>query len=108
MKRDTGKETVWRERLAEMEGSGKTVRGFCRERGIKENQFYAWRRELRMRDAEAAEKSGFVELVRPAGGEQGAGISIRIDDRISIVLERGFDRVALKAALTAMLGAGGQ
>jgi len=105
MKRDAGKEKQWRKTLAEAQGSGQSVREFCQQRGIKQNQFYVWRRELKTRDAEAAEKSGFVELVRAAGGKQGAGISIRIDDRTSIVLERGFDSVALKSALTAVLGA---
>jgi hypothetical protein len=108
MKRDAGKEKLWRETMAEAQGSGQNVREFCRQRRIKESQFYAWRRELKTRDAEAAEKGGVVELVRPAGGKQGAGISIRIDDRFSIVLERGFDGVALKSALTAVLGAAGR
>ena len=35
------------------ESSGQSVREFCQERGLKENQFYSWRRELKLRDAEA-------------------------------------------------------
>ena len=108
MKRDAGKEKLWRKAMAEAQGSGLSVRAFCRHRGIKENQFYAWRRELRTRDAEAGEKGGFVELVRPGGRTEGAGVSLRIDDRLSIVLERGFDGATLKAALAAALGAAGQ
>jgi len=108
MRRDASKEKQWRETMAEAQGSGQNMREFCRQHGIKETQFYAWRRELRTRDAEAAEKGGFVELVRPIGGTQGSGISIRIDERTSIVLERGFDSVSLTAALTAVRGAAGR
>lgn len=102
MKRDAGKEQLWRKAMAEAQGSGQSVREFCRQRGIKESQFYAWRRELRTRDAEGAEKGGFVELVRPAGRQEGAGVSIRIDERVRIVLERGFDSAALKSVLACL------
>ena len=102
MKRDASKEKLWREAIAEAESSGVSVREFCRQKGLKESLFYAWRRSLRMRDAEAAEKSGFVELVRPAAQKASAGVSIRIDERVSIVLERGFDREALRATLACL------
>ena len=105
MKRDASKEKFWREAIAEAVGSGQSVRVFCRQRGLKENLFYSWRRELRLRDAEAAEPPGFVELVRPGGGGA-AGVSIRIDDRVSIVLQRGFDPEALRATLACLGDAG--
>lgn len=57
-----------------------------------------------MREVEAGERPGFVEVVRPVE-RGGAGVGIRIDGRIDIVLERGFDRAALKAVL-ACLGDG--
>jgi hypothetical protein len=41
------KSEQWRERLAEQERSGQSVRRFCRERGLKEHSFYAWRKRLR-------------------------------------------------------------
>jgi transposase-like protein len=37
----------WRERLAEHERSGLSVKQFCQERGITQWSFYAWRKRLR-------------------------------------------------------------
>jgi len=101
MKRDAQKEKFWRKAVSEADRSGQTVRAFCREKGLKENLFYAWRRELKLREAEK-EKGGFVELVRAASENGTAGVSIRIDDRVSIVLDRGFDEATLKSALAAV------
>jgi hypothetical protein len=102
MKRDASKEKFWRQAIAKARSSGQSVREFCRQRGLRENLFYWWRLELKRRGAEAAGKSGFVELVRPAAALVLAGVSIRVDERVSIVLERGFDREALRAALNCL------
>jgi hypothetical protein len=45
--RTTTKSDQWRERLAEHERSGLTVKRFCEERGITQYSFYAWRKRLR-------------------------------------------------------------
>lgn len=37
----------WRERIAQQEQSGMSVKGFCKERSIAEHQFYYWRKRLR-------------------------------------------------------------
>src|SRR6266700_6992477 len=39
----------WTRLVAEQAGSGQTVRGFCRGRGIGEHSFYWWRKRLRDR-----------------------------------------------------------
>ena len=48
--RVASKTDQWRERIAEQERSGVSVRLFCRERGLTEYSFYAWRRRLRQQD----------------------------------------------------------
>jgi len=53
-RRNSEIERTWRERIAGWEASGRTARAYCGEHGLKENSFYAWRRELRRRDGEAA------------------------------------------------------
>jgi putative transposase len=37
----------WRQRVGQQESSGQSIRGFCRERGLKEHAFYGWRQRLR-------------------------------------------------------------
>lgn len=40
----------WRERIAEQERSGTSVKKFCKEQGFAENQFYYWRKRLGSRE----------------------------------------------------------
>ena len=99
MARDAEKEKFWRGKLAAFEISGLTGREFCAKERLREVQFYYWRRELK---EGSRKKTGFVELVRSGVANGGAGVSIRLDERLSIVLERGFDGETLKAALAAV------
>jgi hypothetical protein len=52
---------------------GRTVRAFCREQGISEPSFYAWRKELQRRDAQPAADAGNAmgsQRVSAAGGQR--------------------------------------
>ena len=101
-RRNGEKEIYWRGVFAEHGASGKSVREFCLEKGVNANSFYGWRRELRLRDSEKAAGKGFVELVRRESVTGSAGVSIRMGERISIVIERGFDVATLKAVFAAV------
>jgi hypothetical protein len=37
----------WRQRIAQQETSGQSVRAYCRGRGLPEHAFYGWRQRLR-------------------------------------------------------------
>jgi hypothetical protein len=41
------KSDQWRDRLAEQERSGLSVKQFCQQQGVTECCFYAWRKRLR-------------------------------------------------------------
>jgi transposase len=41
------KNEQWRERIADQERSGLSVKQFCKEQGLTECTFYAWRKRLR-------------------------------------------------------------
>ena len=45
--RATTKGDQWRERLAAQKRSGLSVKQFCKEQGLTEYSFYAWRKRLR-------------------------------------------------------------
>jgi transposase-like protein len=49
-RRDPERERFWREAVAGHRKSGLSVRAFCRQRGLSEPNFYAWRRQLEERD----------------------------------------------------------
>ena len=38
---------LWRQKITQQEETGQPVRAFCRERGLNEQVFYAWRQRLR-------------------------------------------------------------
>lgn len=101
MARDPQKEKFWVEKLAEQKRSGQTVRQFCEQHQLREVQFYYWQRALKGKRREK-KQAGFVELVRPAGDNGSSGVKICIDNRVSIVLDRGFDEGTLKSALAAV------
>ncbi len=52
--RDPVRERQWRERMAQWQASGLSVREFCRRQGWTEPTFHYWKRELSRRDAAAA------------------------------------------------------
>jgi transposase len=49
--RDPRKEQLWRRWLQLWQNSGLSVRAFCDCHGLAQPSFYAWRRELKQRDA---------------------------------------------------------
>ena len=51
--RDPRKERFWRRRLEQWRSSGLAIRTFCQLHNLSEPCFYAWRRILAQRDAEA-------------------------------------------------------
>ena len=55
--RSKEKEAQWRKHLATYEKSGLGVRAYCKREGLSENLFYAWRREIRLRDKESEKTS---------------------------------------------------
>jgi transposase-like protein len=86
----SNKNDQWRERIAEQERSGMSVKKFCKERSIGEHLFYYWRKRLRNRqkpmqfalvDREAARRApaseANLELVLATGERLriGAGVN---------------------------------
>jgi hypothetical protein len=75
--RDPKREAFWRGILTRFGKSGLNVRDFCARQRLSEPSFYAWRRAIQERDAEA--KPAFVPLVlRENESERADGIVIEV------------------------------
>jgi hypothetical protein len=73
------KDHQWAERIAEQGRSGLSVKQFCKERGLTEYSFYAWRKRLQHR-----------EPVRFALVERGAARQVPATDAdLELVLASG-------------------
>ena len=65
----------WAERIAAQQRSGNSVKQFCKEQGLTEGSFYAWRKRLQKKepvrfalvDRGAARQEAAVELVLATG-----------------------------------------
>ena len=96
--------TKWRALVSEQSQSGQTVAAFCRDRGIRDSQFYNWKK--RVREGEAAK---FVEVkVKPSSEqrrpapERYPAIEIWLNKGRSLLIEPGFDASHLRALLAVL------
>lgn len=78
--RDRSKEVYWRQQLALWQKSGLSSRAFCKEHGVVESSFYAWRRELiiRAREDGSADEVTSADRVTPNALKDGRGRTIAI------------------------------
>jgi transposase-like protein len=91
----------WRERIAEQERSGVSVKQFCQTRGIREHLFYYWSKRLR----EQQQPMRFALVERgPARQEPGSEASLELvlasGERLRI--GAGVDATTLRTVLTAL------
>jgi len=84
----------WQVLVEEYSVSGKSVRGFCRERGIPHSQMYYYLRRSRS----ACKEHGFIELV-PATPSCNLWIEA---GSCRIHVQRGFDAVLLRQVAEAL------
>jgi len=95
----------WRELVAEQMASGQSVALFCRERGLRNWEFYEWK--SRLRQAEAGQ-FGAVEVRTAKRATQlppvapSKAIEIRLAGGRSLEVEPGFDAAHLRALLAAL------
>lgn len=60
-RRDSGRETFWRDAIARQRASGLSVRAFCQQEKLTKSNFYAWQRTIKERDDEAKQRSSAVK-----------------------------------------------
>ena len=90
-------ESLWRERIARQEASGKTIAVFCLEEGVGKSTFSNWRRRLRAVEvAVAAQKCSavaapFLDLgaLKPRGPDGGDSAPYEFAGALEVRLELG-------------------
>src|SRR5665647_909578 len=86
---------LWERRLAEYEISGKSIAAWCGEQSIRVNQFYYWRKKLRLGQAAKDQTVEWLTL----GLEQAIlapdSIAIHIS-QVTVEIRRGFDQQLLR------------
>lgn len=84
---------LWRQRIAQQEKSGPSIRAFCREQGLSEPAFYAWRQRLRSENHPVR----FALVETKAAGEARAPIELVLasGDRLRIPSDAATLRLVL-------------
>ena len=107
--RDVEKGRYWQKIIGEAVRSGMSIRQFCRQRRLKESQFYWWQHKLRAsRQAGTTSKSGgqgrpaSFALVSDEGGATDAGIELVLGDGRKLRIRRGVEEETLRAVLAAL------
>jgi len=90
----------WSAIIEQQAGSSMSGAAWCRENHINPAGFYSWRRKLN----EQQTQEGFIELRPDSADKYGAGIRIRLSERLSIDVERHFDPFTLRAVVATLIG----
>ena len=84
---------VWADHVERQRQSGKGIKAYCEEAGLKIWKFCYWRGVVQPK----SEQKGFVEVRVKAGG----GVAIEVDG-CRICVERGFDEELLRQVVAAL------
>ena len=92
----------WRERIAEQERSGLSVKEFCKERGLAECSFYAWRKRLRRQQEPV--RFALVDRQAPAPQESAreARLELVLASGARLRIGAGVDNTTLRTVLEAL------
>jgi hypothetical protein len=107
-KPDMEKRLYWRRILEEAATSGISRREFCRQRRLKETQFYWWRRVLksggqeRRAERPAEGERGSFALVSEEAGTMTAELELVLGDGRRLRIGRGVEEESLRAVLAAL------
>jgi len=117
-KGDAEKTRYWQRTISEAARSGMSIRAFCRQRRLRESQFYWWQHKLRARrPAGTVPRPGSPDgYPRPSGngrpasfalvsdeaGGADAGIELVLGEGRKLRIRRGVDEETLRAVLAAL------
>jgi hypothetical protein len=108
-KGDAEKARYWQRTISEAARSGISIRQFCRQRRLKESQFYWWQHKLRAgrragttpRSSANGRPASFA-LVSDEPGTTDAGIELVLGEGRKLRIRQGVDEATLRAVLAAL------
>ena len=83
-KRGAARSEYWRERIAEQERSGISVKQFCEDRSLTEQSFYVWRKRLRKQQPMRFALLETGPVCQQLGREAGLEVVLATGERLRI------------------------
>jgi transposase len=104
---DVEKQRYWQRTIGDAARSGMSIREFCRQRRLKEGQFYWWQRKLKTRRQErnkptSSGGTASFALVREDAASMPAGLELVLRDGRRLRISQGVQEETLRAVLAAM------
>jgi hypothetical protein len=108
-KGDAEKARYWQRTISEAARSGISIRQFCRQRRLKESQFYWWQHKLwpgrragtTLRPSGNGKPPSFA-LVSDEAGATDAGIELVLGEGRKLRIRQGVDEETLRSVLAAL------
>jgi hypothetical protein len=103
---DVEKQRYWQRTIGDAARSGMSIREFCRQRQVKESQFYWWQRKLKAgrqeRNMRVQDRAASFALVSEDGMDMPAGLELVLQDGRRLRISQGVQEETLRAVLAAM------
>ena len=88
---DSNLRDLWEQRLAEYQDSGKTIKAWCKEQSIRENQFYYWRRKIRIEKVEDNQAIKWLSInLADSSTSTSNSIAVHVG-QMTVEVKSGFD-----------------
>ena len=107
-KQDVEKARYWQAVIRDAARSGMSTRAFCRQRKLRECQFYWWQRRLKEKRPPASTLRGPANgpasfaLVSEEAGAADAGIELVLAGGRKLRISRGVDEATLRSVLAVL------
>ena len=104
---DVEKQRYWQRTIGDAARSGMSIREFCRQRHVKESQFYWWQRKLKAGRQERTkprvqDRAASFALVSEDSMDMPAGLELVLRDGRRLRISQGVQEETLRAVLAAM------
>ena len=104
---DVEKQRYWQRTIGDAARSGMSIREFCRQRRLKESQFYWWQRKLKAGRQERSkpsvqDRAASFALVSEDGIDMPAGLELVLQDGRRPRISQEIEEETLRAVLAAL------